>query len=484
MMLPSLYFSPRRYRPHGVGNWSGHIPFACDLVDSLRPSVFVELGTQLGESYFAFCQAMVESGTTAKAYAVDTWEGDLHTGRYGDDVFQEVDEYNRALYSHFSRLMRMPFDDAADHFETESIDLLHIDGLHTYEAVRHDFDTWWPKVKPGGMVLLHDSSVRQADFGVWKLLDEVRPSLATAEFFHSNGLGIIRKAGAGRENGVISMLFDDDARMQELRRYYEVCADHLEHRFWLEGQKRPADWDITTQLFWRSAGEKFTESASVHVAHTITPERSSVALTIPAVNAPVAELRIDLTRSAAFLALHAISALNRDGEKLWGLGDPLPLGQLESRGLRGIACAEGGGVLVVDAPSGASFLVAVPSPARERLQAGGQIVVEMSGLDSWSFVSKLAARSEHLEALHLAGQQELERYDRALAETQALAAGRSSEVDATKENVRAADERISALEAQIVARERDLADVQQRLSAIESSLLWRAVRPLSGVRRN
>ncbi len=281
LSLPSLHFSPRRYRPHGVGNWSGHIPFACDLVASLRPSVFVELGTHLGESYFAFCQAIVESGTTAKAYAVDTWEGDVHTGRYGDEVFREVDEYNRELYSGFSRLMRMSFDDAARDFENDSIDLLHIDGLHTYDAVRHDFDLWLPKVKPGGIVLLHDSSVRQGDFGVWKLLDEVRESLPTAEFLHSNGLGIIQKPGTGGEDRVLSMLFGDDTRMQELRRYYEVCADHLEYRFWLEQQKRPGDRDITTQLYWRSEGEGFTEAASVHVAHTITRERSRVALTIP-----------------------------------------------------------------------------------------------------------------------------------------------------------------------------------------------------------
>ncbi len=136
-------------------------------------------------------------------------------------------------------------------------------------------------------------------------------------------------------------------------------------------------------------------------------------------------------------------------------------------------------------PQAASFLVALPSYAGESLRAGGQIVVEMSGLDSWSFVSKLAAGSERREAqLYLERRQEMERYDRVLADTQALAASRSSELDATKQNLDAAEERISALQAQMAARERELEDLRQRLSAIESSLLWRAVKPLTGARKN
>jgi len=37
------------------------------------------------------------------------------------------------------------------------IDLLFIDGDHHYEAVRRDFEDWYPFVRPGGLIVLHDS---------------------------------------------------------------------------------------------------------------------------------------------------------------------------------------------------------------------------------------------------------------------------------------------------------------------------------------
>jgi hypothetical protein len=219
--VPASDFVPRRYRPGNLGTWSGHLAFASDLVSAVRPSLIVELGTHHGESYFTFCQSVAENGLECLCYAVDTWLGEAHAGLYGEDVMVDVREHNDTYYRGFSYLLRTNFDEALSQFSDGTIDLLHVDGLHTYDAVRHDFENWWPKVRPGGIVLLHDIAVRHADFGVWQLWDELATKFEdTFAFHHSWGLGVLRKPGSGGKNGSL---------VQQLAGHAGACAAALRH---------------------------------------------------------------------------------------------------------------------------------------------------------------------------------------------------------------------------------------------------------------
>ncbi len=171
--------------------WTGHIAIAFWLVKVVRPSTFVELGTHTGNSYSAFCQAIAELRLSARAFAVDTWKGDEHSGQYGEEVFTDVHRFNDSLYANFSTLLRTTFDDARRYFAANSVDLLHIGGTHSYEAVRHDFDCWRDTLSNRGVAVFHDTNVRERDFGVWKVWQELAAQYPSFEFFHSNGLGIL-----------------------------------------------------------------------------------------------------------------------------------------------------------------------------------------------------------------------------------------------------------------------------------------------------
>jgi hypothetical protein len=228
--LPARTFQPRRYRPGNQGTWSGHLPFACDLIAALRPALLVELGTHYGESYFGMCQAVLETAISCQCYAVDTWIGDRHASFYDESVFQEVKEWNDSHYAAFSHLLRTTFDEALANFADGSVDLLHIDGLHTYEAVRHDFDSWFPKVRPGGIVLLHDTAVRHHDFRVWRLWEELCREYPHFVFTHCWGLGVLRKPGGhASDSELLEALFSGSSAEQDfLRHYYSSLATALE----------------------------------------------------------------------------------------------------------------------------------------------------------------------------------------------------------------------------------------------------------------
>lgn len=179
------------YREDPVqSTWEGHVPFLYCLLDFVRPRRFVELGSQYGNCFFAACQMSKLLKNSIECIAIDTWTGDAHTGKYQEDVFKRFLSILHRKYPN-GRYIRGLFADAVLQFEPGSIDLLHIDGLHTYEAVAEDFQTWLPKLSDQGIVIFHDTHVRERDFGVWKLWAEVSRRYPSFEFQHSHGLGVL-----------------------------------------------------------------------------------------------------------------------------------------------------------------------------------------------------------------------------------------------------------------------------------------------------
>jgi GT2 family glycosyltransferase len=187
-LSPLSFWSPEYIEQSA---WLDHGPFAFWLIEALKPRAFVELGTHGGYSYFAFCQAVKKLELATRCYAVDHWRGDGHAGHYDEDIFKRVSSHNEAHYASFSRLVRATFDEAVEHFDDGSIDLLHIDGRHFYDDVAHDFESWRPKLSDQAVVLFHDTNVREDGFGVFRLWGEIKDKFPSFEFLHGHGLGVL-----------------------------------------------------------------------------------------------------------------------------------------------------------------------------------------------------------------------------------------------------------------------------------------------------
>lgn len=168
-------------------------------VQALSPRVVVEIGTFTGGTFFIWC-AMAEP--TATLISLDL-PGGIHGGGYP--------AWKKYLYRSFGQPEQKVHFMRADSHQPASlnelrqllngkmIDFLFIDGDHTYEGVKKDFNMYAPLVRPGGIIAMHDIAKHPPELNcdVDRFWNEIRTSKNTEEFINdpaqgSCGIGMIR----------------------------------------------------------------------------------------------------------------------------------------------------------------------------------------------------------------------------------------------------------------------------------------------------
>jgi len=226
--------------PH---SWVEHIPFAFWMVEALKPAQIVELGTHSGNSYAAFAQAVQTLGLPTVCTAIDTWQGDPHSGLYPEDVFTDWSGYHDARFGTFSRLFRTTFAEAAPHFAEGSIDLLHIDGYHTYDALSEDLAIWRSKLSRRGVILLHDVHVHERDFAAWRVWEEIKDTAPSFDFLHGYGLGVL---GVGADlpepvQWLLRLMPDQVSEIDAVREFFGTLGRVISAEFELARAERLID---------------------------------------------------------------------------------------------------------------------------------------------------------------------------------------------------------------------------------------------------
>jgi len=83
---------------------------------------------------------------------------------------------------------------------------------------RARFNTWLPKVRPGGVILLHGIAVRTGDYSVWRLWEELlkKVSLLCVPGRAKVSAWCRKTERRGKENVYLDELFTSSAEHQEL----------------------------------------------------------------------------------------------------------------------------------------------------------------------------------------------------------------------------------------------------------------------------
>lgn len=136
------------------------------LASEIKNGVIVEIGVFGGASVLPIADICTANGN--KIYGIDPWEkialpngkkmprDELKSLRNGlkENRLRLKGIINDLSYGKTLELIHGFSSDLSivNLFEDKSIDLVYIDGDHSYEAVKKDIELWLPKVKDGGLL--------------------------------------------------------------------------------------------------------------------------------------------------------------------------------------------------------------------------------------------------------------------------------------------------------------------------------------------
>lgn len=148
----------------------------------------LEIGSYVGASACCFGAAIREAGA-GRIVCVDTWNNEGMSEGSRDTYSEFV--VNTAPYSEFIVPVRGRSIDVLDQVRglTRHLDLLFIDGDHSYAGVKSDWEAYRPVLKAGSIIVFHDWGWAE---GVRRVVTEdVMPQVASCDHLPNMWWGTI-----------------------------------------------------------------------------------------------------------------------------------------------------------------------------------------------------------------------------------------------------------------------------------------------------
>ena len=166
------------------------------IVAELRPRAALEIGTFRGGTLFIHSRLATPDATLISIDLPGSLLGKIW--RWGHTpIFNRFTQNGQTL-----RLLRADSHSketlmtVSKFLNGRQLDLLFVDGDHSYTGVRADFEMYAPFVRPGGVVAFHDIAMQPLPNEVARFWNEIKPSYRHKEILHSTakdamGIGVI-----------------------------------------------------------------------------------------------------------------------------------------------------------------------------------------------------------------------------------------------------------------------------------------------------
>lgn len=170
------------------------------LIAKYRPQIVLEIGTARGGTLFLLTKV-----SSPNAHLISL---DLPGGQYGGGYNRWVGNFYKSFALDTQKISMIRADShnvstlnkLKKILKDKHIDVLFIDGDHTYEGVKKDFEMYSPLVKIGGIIAFHDIVVHPPEINcnVNKYWNEIKHNFEYKEFVENwdqkmCGFGIIIK---------------------------------------------------------------------------------------------------------------------------------------------------------------------------------------------------------------------------------------------------------------------------------------------------
>lgn len=186
----------------GIAQVESEIIRVCELVEREQAERVLEIGTNAGGTLFLFCRA---ARADAHLVSIDLPYQPALDHPNGYLGYPESERLVMRAFARRGQRVSLLQRDSHDPKTVEKvrraldgpIDFLFIDGDHSYEGVRADWELYSPLVRPGGLVAFHDVWPGIHSGQVPEFWREVKVGREAMEFVGSEqqesfGIGVIR----------------------------------------------------------------------------------------------------------------------------------------------------------------------------------------------------------------------------------------------------------------------------------------------------